>query len=60
MKPFTVLTVLVLLAVAVIHLLRAVLGWEVTVDGGSLPMWVSWAAVVVAAVLAIGLWRERA
>lgn len=60
MKPFTVLTVLVLLAVAVVHLLRAVLGWEVTVDGGSLPMWVSWVAVVVAVVLALGLWRERA
>lgn len=38
--------------IAVLQLLRAILGWPVTVDATSIPVWASWIACVVAAVLA--------
>jgi len=44
--------------VAVAHLLRLLLGVEVTVGGTLVPLWVSVIACVVPAGLAVGLWRE--
>jgi hypothetical protein len=58
MKPFTTATLVILALVAVLHALRVGLGWSVTVDGTDIPMWASVVAVVIAAGLAIGLWRE--
>ena len=58
MKPATLLAVILLSAVAAVHLLRLVLGIEVTVDGNSLPMWVSAIGCLVPAALAAALWRE--
>jgi hypothetical protein len=58
MKPFTTLAVVVFSLVALLQLLRAVSGWEVTVNGIAIPTWASVIASVVAATLAIMLWRE--
>jgi len=58
MKPVTMITVLFLAMVAAAHLLRLVLGVEVTVGGTLVPLWVSVIACVVPAGLAVGLWRE--
>jgi len=58
MKPVTMITVLFLAMVAVAHLLRLLLGVEVTVGGTLVPLWVSVIACVVPAALAVGLWRE--
>jgi len=44
--------------VAVLHVVRLSLGWSVTIDGVDIPMWVSWAGLVIAGGLAIGLWQE--
>jgi protein-S-isoprenylcysteine O-methyltransferase Ste14 len=38
--------------VALLQLVRADLGWPVTIDGTSVPVWASWIACVVAAILA--------
>ena len=57
-KPFTILTVLFLALVALLHLLRLVLGWEVTFNGAAVPTWLSIAGLLIAAGLAAGLWRE--
>lgn len=57
-KPFTIIAVLLLLLIALMQLLRFVLGWEVTVNGVTVPVWVSGIAVVVAAGLAVMVWRE--
>ncbi|AGK59308.1 hypothetical protein HYPDE_38183 [Hyphomicrobium denitrificans 1NES1] len=59
MKPFTTVTVVLLILIALAHALRLWLGWEVTVNGITIPMWVSAVAFIVTAGLAIGLWRER-
>jgi hypothetical protein len=58
MKPFTTLAVVVFTIVAALHLLRTVLGWEVVIQGTVIPMWASNVGLIVAAGLAIMLWRE--
>lgn len=57
-KPFTMLAVLVFILVALLHLLRLVFGWEVTINGAVVPPWPSIAGLLIAAGLAAGLWRE--
>jgi len=46
--------------VALAHLLRLALGWEVTIDGWIAPMWVSIIGTLVPASLAVMLWKETA
>jgi hypothetical protein len=58
MKPFTLMTVVVLSLVAILQLIRLALGWEVSVNGVSIPVWASGIAVIVAGGLAVMLWRE--
>lgn len=58
MKPFTLIATLVFSLVAILQLIRLILGWEVSVNGLLIPLWASGMAFVVAAGLAIMLWRE--
>jgi hypothetical protein len=58
-KPFTVAAVIIFAIVAVMHLLRFVLGWNANIAGTEIPMWVSIVALVISGGLAIGLWREN-
>lgn len=58
MKPFTLLTIIFLGLLAAAQLVRSMLGWQVIVNGLSIPVWASGLACVVAAVLAVMLWRE--
>ena len=58
-KPFTIVAVAVFSVVALLQLLRFILGWEVSVDGVTVPVWLSGIAFVIAAGLAVMLWRER-
>lgn len=59
MKPATLLTIILLIAVALLHLARLIGGIEVTVGTAVIPMWPSIAGSVVTLGLAIGLWREH-
>ena len=58
MKPFTTVAVVVFALVALLQLLRVALGWEVVVNGMSVPLWASVVAAAVAATLAFMLLRE--
>jgi len=58
MKPFTTIAVVVFALVALVHLLRVMLAWPVTVDGVFVPVWASAIASAIAGGLAIMLWRE--
>jgi uncharacterized membrane protein len=58
MKPFTAATLVILALVAIVHVLRLLLGWSVTINGTDILMWVSAVAFVITAGLAVGLWRE--
>ena len=57
-KPFSMVAVALFSLIAVLQLLRFILGWEVTVNGVSVPVWVSGIACVIAAGLAVMVWRE--
>jgi hypothetical protein len=59
MKTATKISTFFLAMVAAAHLLRLVLGVEITVGGILVPLWVSVIACVVPAGLAVGLWREN-
>lgn len=58
MKPASTIAAVLLLGVAVFHVLRLVYGWQVTVAGDVVPMWVSVVGLVVAGALSALLWRE--
>jgi len=57
-KPFTVIAIVLLSLIAILQLLRFILGWEVTVHGINVPVWASGIAFVVAAGLAVMVWLE--
>ena len=58
-KPFTIAAVVIFAIVALMHVLRLLLGWDVTIADTEIPKWVSIAGLVIAGGLAIGLWREN-
>ncbi|NPC57590.1 hypothetical protein [Caenimonas soli] len=58
MKPFSAIAAVVFVLVALAQLLRLVLGWPVVVNGISIPLWASAIACLVAAGLAVMVWRE--
>ena len=58
MKPFTMLAVLFLSLLALLQLARVLLGWVVVVNGFAVPLWASALAALVAAGLALMLWRD--
>ena len=58
MKPFAIATLVILALVAIVHALRVLMGWSVTVNGSDIPMWMSVVACLVCVGLAVGLWRE--
>jgi hypothetical protein len=58
MKPFTMISVVVFSLVAILHLIRAILGWDVAINGVAIPIWASVVAFIVSGGLAVMLWRE--
>jgi hypothetical protein len=57
-KPFTVIAIVIFSLIALLQVLRFILGWEVTVNGMRVPVWASAIASVIAAALAVMVWRE--
>ena len=57
-KPFTTVAVVLFALMAFTHLLRLLLGWEITVNGMVIPEWASWPGLVITAGLGLMLWRE--
>ena len=43
--------------IAVVQILRFALGWPVTINGFSVPLWASVVAALVAGGVAVMLWR---
>jgi hypothetical protein len=58
MKPASTIAAVLLFVIAILHALRLVYGWQITVAGDVVPMWVSGVGLLVAGVLAVLLWRE--
>jgi len=58
MKPFTTIAVIVLAILALAHAYRFVRGLEIVVNDNVIPLWVSALVALIAAVLALMVWRE--
>ncbi|MFA6958747.1 MAG: hypothetical protein WC538_22995 [Thermoanaerobaculia bacterium] len=59
MKPFTSIASVVLALIAAMQLIRFIQAWPVSINGFSVPVWASAIASVVAALLAVMIWREK-
>ena len=51
-KTYLTVTATLFLVVAIMHLLRIILGWQVEIGGLGIPFWVSWLGILVAGALA--------
>ncbi len=47
-KTFATIAAVIFALVALLHLLRLVMGWSIVIDSWTVPMWVSWVGLVVA------------
>ena len=50
-KTFSTLAAAIFEVVAVLHLVRILIGWSIVVDGWTVPMWVSWVGLIIAGAL---------
>jgi hypothetical protein len=57
-KPFTIIAIFLFALIALLQLLRFALGWEVIVNGMTVPVWVSGIAFVLLGGVAVMVWRE--
>ena len=46
-KAYFAATGIIFLVIAILHLLRIISGWSPSVEGWTVPMWLSWIALVV-------------
>ena len=51
-RTYNIVTAALFLIMAVLHLLRVILGWPARIGGLDIPLWASWLALVVAGALA--------
>jgi hypothetical protein len=59
MKTGTFIAMIFLVLVAIAHILRVITKVEVLVGTYSVPMWMSYVAVVLTVVLAAAMWNEH-
>jgi hypothetical protein len=57
-RPFTSLAAIIFAVIALVHLLRLIYGWAVTIVGADVPSWISVLGLFIAGGLAAGLWWE--
>ena len=58
-KPFTIVAIIVFSIASLLQLTRLLLGWDITINGITIPLWASGVAFIVAAGLAAMVWREQ-
>ena len=59
MKTGTFVAMIFLVLVAIAHILRVIWQVEVVVGSYDVPMWMSYAAVIMSLVLAGAMWNEH-
>lgn len=58
-RPFTLISAMVFFVVAVAHLIRIVLRFQLVIGSHHIPLWLSYFGVLIPAFLGISLLRER-
>ena len=59
-KSFCTLAAAIFALIALLQLIRIVLGWTITLNGADVPFWPSWIAVIVAGALSFVGFRAAA
>jgi hypothetical protein len=52
-RTFCTLAAAIFALIALLQLIRIVMGWSVTLNGLEVPVWASWIAVIVAGTLSL-------
>ena len=58
MKPFAAIASVIFGFVCLVHVVRLFMGWQVTVNGAQIPLWISAAGALITGCLSALLWRE--
>ncbi len=58
-RTYNTLTAMLFLIIALLHLLRIILGWPAQIGGVDIPLWASWLALVVTGALAYFGFRQN-
>ena len=58
-KATLTLATFIFLLVAILHLVRYLLGWELTIDNCSVPQWASILGTIIPAILAYNLYKLK-
>jgi hypothetical protein len=56
-RTFSLITAVLFPLMALLHAVRLLRGWRVTIEGAAVPFWISWMALAVAAYLAYAGFR---
>jgi hypothetical protein len=56
-QSYNTITALIFALVAIVHIVRLQQGWTISINDNVLPMWASWAGLVISGLLA--LWGLR-
>jgi len=58
-KNFNAFAGFIFLVVLIVHLLRVLNGWAVSIDEFEMPMWASWLGIIIAGCLAYHGLRKK-
>lgn len=58
-RPFTLISAIVFFVVALAHVIRIVMRFQLVIGSHHIPLWVSYFGVLIPGFLAISLLRER-
>ena len=56
-RTFSLVTAVLFLLIALLHAVRLLRGWQVTIEGAVVPIWISWIGFAIAAYLAYAGFR---
>jgi uncharacterized membrane protein len=51
-RTFSLVTAVLFFLIALLHAVRLLRGWEVTIAGAVVPIWISWIGLAIAGYLA--------
>jgi uncharacterized membrane protein len=51
-RTFSLVTAVIFALIALLHAARLLRGWQVTIEGAIVPIWISWIGLAIAAYLA--------
>jgi hypothetical protein len=51
-RTFSFVTAMLFLLIALLHAVRLLRGWQITIEGAVVPLWVSWIGLAITGYLA--------